>query len=127
MNPKSQQYIVTEAQLREVQTLVWGARMTSPDEPARFQALMDQIRRQPVEMSTEENNAMKNPIGTLLSYYGATPPSWAMYCEGQTLKREDYPELYEVLGHTYGGTGDEFNLPDYRETCGPIVMKVRPE
>jgi microcystin-dependent protein len=69
---------------------------------------------------------MKNPIGTLLQFApGASPPSWAMHCEGQTLKREDYPELYEILKHTYGGKDNEFQLPDYRETdLKDVVIKV---
>jgi len=70
---------------------------------------------------------LKNPVGTLLSYHGTQPPSWLMRCEGQTLRRQDYPELYEVLKYSYGGTGDEFRLPDYRETIyRETAIKVLP-
>ena len=36
-------------------------------------------------------------------------------CNGQSLSIEDYPELYAVIGTTFGHTGStHFNIPDYR-------------
>jgi microcystin-dependent protein len=37
-----------------------------------------------------------------------------MLCDGRTLQRADYPELFDVLGYLYGGSGETFSLPDYR-------------
>lgn len=42
------------------------------------------------------------------------PKDWAL-CEGQFLGVNDYPELYAVIGTTYGGNGvSSFALPDLR-------------
>lgn len=62
-------------------------------------------------------------------------PGWIV-CEGDTLQVEDYPDLWEVIGNTYGGDGAKtvngntktysgsFNLPDYRNRrlhgTGPV-------
>lgn len=35
-------------------------------------------------------------------------------CEGQALSKTDYPELYEIIGDTFGETSTTFNLPDLR-------------
>lgn len=37
-----------------------------------------------------------------------------MYCDGRPLSTAYYPELFAVLGYVYGGSGDSFNIPDYR-------------
>jgi hypothetical protein len=42
-------YLVTEEQLLELQVLVWGARMTNEGEPERFEALIQEIKRQPLQ------------------------------------------------------------------------------
>lgn len=42
------------------------------------------------------------------------PPGWAC-CDGQQLPVREYPELFSVLGTTYGGDGRQhFALPDLR-------------
>jgi len=37
-----------------------------------------------------------------------------MYCDGRSLPTYDYPELFAVLGYVYGGSGNQFLIPDYR-------------
>jgi hypothetical protein len=38
---------------------------------------------------------------------------FGLACNGALLKVKDYPELFSVLGYTYGsGTGDRFCVPD---------------
>lgn len=53
---------------------------------------------------------------------GASPPPSATYpleswgwtaCDGRSLDRYDYPELFAALGYLYGGSDPLFNLPDY--------------
>ncbi|HYW16010.1 MAG TPA: phage tail protein [Allosphingosinicella sp.] len=52
---------------------------------------------------------------------GASPPmtypleSWGWtVCDGRSLDRNDYPELFAALGNLYGGSDPQFKLPDYR-------------
>lgn len=52
--------------------------------------------------------------GTILAYGAiAAPPGWAL-CDGTMLKRAKYPQLYQVIGQSFGGKGDNFALPDLR-------------
>ena len=41
-------------------------------------------------------------------------------CEGQSLDITQYFMLFDVIGYSYGGSGSNFNLPDYRNRriCG---------
>lgn len=43
------------------------------------------------------------PIGTVIMYSGnGLPENW-LFCSGQTIFEDDYPELFAVIGRTYGG------------------------
>jgi microcystin-dependent protein len=37
-----------------------------------------------------------------------------MLCDGRTLLRSEYPELFGVIHHRYGGAGEQFAIPDLR-------------
>lgn len=56
------------------------------------------------------------PLGTVLSYAGNIIPRGFLVCNGASYKVADYPDLYAVIGNTYGGDTENFNVPDYRET-----------
>lgn len=49
--------------------------------------------------------ALTTPVGGIMSLYfsssPATPAGW-MDCDGRLLSCEHYPDLFAVLGHTYG-------------------------
>lgn len=56
------------------------------------------------------------PIGSILDYTGSSAPDKWMFPYGQALSRASYPEIFSVIGTTYGA-GDgatTFNLPDCR-------------
>jgi len=57
------------------------------------------------------------PIGTILSYGGATVPAKWLLCDGSQVNRVTYGSLFAILGTTYGaGDGSTtFNLPDLRQ------------
>lgn len=58
------------------------------------------------------------PIGVVLPFAGSGAPNGYLICDGQEISRTEYPELFKVIGTTYGeGDGSTtFNVPDYRET-----------
>lgn len=58
--------------------------------------------------------------GIIQMYAGSTPPSGWLVCDGSAISRSTYPELYSVIGTTYGaGDGTStFNLPDFRGRVG---------
>lgn len=55
------------------------------------------------------------PIGLVSAFAGSTAPSNYLLCQGQSVLRADYPELYAVIGVDYGTeSGTTFTIPDLR-------------
>ena len=52
------------------------------------------------------------PIGTVLSFAGQIAPHGYLLCNGASYKVADYPDLYAVIGNTYGGDTENFNVPN---------------
>lgn len=52
------------------------------------------------------------PPGSITSYAGSTIPSGWLLCDGSTLNKNDYPELFSAIGYIYGGTGNSFKIPN---------------
>ena len=66
---------------------------------------------------TDANIKKRMPAGTIIMYAGKTIPEGFLMCNGGAYSSSIYPELYAVIGTTYGtgegGTGGEdFNVPD---------------
>ena len=56
----------------------------------------------------------KLPAGTITMFAGSTAPAGWLICDGRSVSSTDFPELYAVIGTTYGGYGTNFQLPDLR-------------
>lgn len=54
------------------------------------------------------------PVGSMQMFAGSAAPFGYLLCQGQTVSKASYPALYGVIGYTYGGSGDNFKLPDFR-------------
>lgn len=61
------------------------------------------------------------PIGAIQSYGGETAPAGWLICDGSTVSRIEYAELFAVIGINFGeGDGETtFGIPDLRE-CVPV-------
>ncbi|MBI2519923.1 MAG: tail fiber protein [Bdellovibrio sp.] len=57
-----------------------------------------------------------NPPGTILAFAGTTAPEGYALCDGSTVSRTQYSQLFSVIGTAFGiGNGSTtFNLPDLR-------------
>ena len=56
------------------------------------------------------------PIGAYLSYPSQKAiPAGFLLADGRSLKKEEYAELFDVIGYTYGGSGDNFSLPNFAD------------
>ncbi|WP_103603467.1 phage tail protein, partial [Campylobacter concisus] len=56
------------------------------------------------------------PIGAYLSYPSQKAiPAGFMIADGRSLKKAEYTELFDVIGYTYGGSGDNFSLPNFAD------------
>lgn len=62
-----------------------------------------------------ENYLAQPPVGTVVAYAspGSVPAGWVL-CNGASLLTADYPNLFAVIGYTYGGSGGSFVVPDFR-------------
>lgn len=62
-------------------------------------------------------------IGNIIAYTGQSVPSGYLVCDGSAVGREEYPELFAVIGTTYG-SGDgltTFNIPNI---SGKVALGV---
>ena len=55
--------------------------------------------------------------GTIIMWAGSTsaPPKNFLICNGATVSRNTYPKLFDAIGYQYGGSGNNFRLPDLRD------------
>ena len=65
-------------------------------------------------------SATSVPLGAVIDYWGAVPPTGFLFPVGQAISRATYSDLFALIG-TAAGAGDgstTFNLPDYRGRVG---------
>jgi microcystin-dependent protein len=66
-----------------------------------------------------EQYASLIPVGTIVGYGSSVPPTGYLACNGATVNRVTYANLFAVIGERYGaGDGvSTFLLPDFRGRC----------
>lgn len=54
------------------------------------------------------------PSGSMTLWAGVvgSPPTGWLTCKGQSLSKTTYADLFAAIAYTYGGSGNNFNLPD---------------
>jgi microcystin-dependent protein len=60
------------------------------------------------------DNYILIPYGTIIQSAAVTVPTGWLLCDGASIARAIYLNLYNAIGYTYGGSGDNFNVPDIR-------------
>lgn len=63
-------------------------------------------------------------VGTIYPYAGTVAPDSFMICDGSALDKNEYPELFAVIGYIFGGSDDTFNIPDLR---GRTLVGLKPD
>ena len=53
-------------------------------------------------------------VGEIRLWPSATPPAGWKICDGSALDKNTYSALYNVIGTTYGGSGNNFYLPNFK-------------
>ena len=67
----------------------------------------------PSEMASAIASISTAPVGSIMLWGGIDIPQNWLLCDGEKYKVEDYPELYAVIGDTYGsGPTGFFNIPN---------------
>jgi len=59
-------------------------------------------------------NDIKSPVGIIIPFAGNTIPPSYLICDGRSLLKSEYSELFKVLGNKYGENSLNFNIPDLR-------------
>ena len=54
------------------------------------------------------------PIGTIIYFPSETAPAGWFICDGKSLDKNLYKDLYNIILYKFGGVGNNFNLPDLR-------------
>lgn len=54
------------------------------------------------------------PIGSMIDWCATSIPHGYLLCDGAAYSTTDYPELFEIIGYTYGGSSGTFQVPDMR-------------
>ncbi len=66
-------------------------------------------------------------VGEIRMFAGNFAPNGWMFCEGQTMPISENEVLFQLIGTTYGGDGEEtFNLPNLASRV-PIHMGTGPD
>lgn len=65
-------------------------------------------------LSTAIANIRTVPAGAVFYTAGPYIPTGYLEANGRGCSASVYPDLFAVIGHTYGGSGDTFYLPDLR-------------
>jgi hypothetical protein len=66
-------------------------------------------------MTRDPEMHFRVPIGLVTYWAGNALPAGFMDCAGQKLRIADHADLYNMIGHSYGGDTHEFCLPDLRK------------
>ena len=53
------------------------------------------------------------PSGVMVPFAGKTVPDGWLLCNGASLAKASYPDLFTAIGYTWGGSGNTFYLPNY--------------
>lgn len=70
------------------------------------------IRNGNVVGAVGDKNFSTAPIGTVLAYAGNEAPRGYLLADGASYPTTEYPDLYAVIGNTYGGDSTNFNVPN---------------
>ncbi len=84
-----------------------------------FTILTDKTNRQLLveiaSLRTQIASLQPAPIGSIMMWPSATIPANWQLCDGSSLSRKDYADLFTILGTTYGNNDDTtFKIPDMR-------------
>jgi len=56
-----------------------------------------------VDGRVKDQTGFVMPVGAVLPYAGSSPPEGWLLCDGSSLGTASYPDLFSVIGYTYGG------------------------
>lgn len=64
-------------------------------------------------------------IGVIQAFSGNIIPRGFLVCNGASYPTADYPDLYAVIGNTYGGDTENFNVPTVQPPALTMVYIIK--
>ena len=68
----------------------------------------------PSAFGTNQSVIPQLPAGAMIDFAGTSAPAGWLMCDGKSLPTATYPALFAAIGYSFGGSGANFNVPDYR-------------
>lgn len=65
--------------------------------------------------ASQSASGQVTPAGIMSPWGGAAAPDGWVLCDGGQYSKDSQPSLFLAIGYTYGGSGDTFNVPDFRD------------
>ncbi|MBX9704236.1 MAG: phage tail protein [Silvanigrellaceae bacterium] len=90
-----------------------------PKSTADLEKAIEALRTEILQIKTKANQTKKTfdgIVGQVVAYTSEKVPDGWLHCDGRAVAIKDYPELYKVIGNTYGTpiNSNDFKIPDYR-------------
>lgn len=107
---------LAETQAKESQTTASISEINAADSAQKAQTAAQNAAQDAINMLKDQ----LIPVGSGHEFYGDTPPTGYLFCDGMAVSRTDYAKLFAVIGTKYGaGDGSTtFNLPNRRSRVG---------
>lgn len=84
-------------------------------ETATFRLLLDEVKVNPIYFTIGDAIASPQAAGFVHAWSGTTDLDGWFICDGRSLPRASYPELFTNIGTAFGAPdGAHFNIPDFR-------------
>ena len=64
------------------------------------------------------------PVGTITMFYGSKIPEGWLECNGQELKKTEYPTLYDIICENKDDSSETFKLPELNNNIPKIKMII---
>jgi microcystin-dependent protein len=62
-----------------------------------------------------------SPIGSIIIHAGSSAPTGWLLCDGTSYPTTTHPNLFNTIGHQFGGSGLNFNVPNLK---GKVVVGI---
>jgi len=62
----------------------------------------------------KDKTGLVMPVGSILPYAGGAAPEGWLLCDGTSRDNNEYKDLFDVIEYKYGGSGNNFSLPNLK-------------
>ena len=106
-NPNSPATVAyVQTQIAPINTQITNLNNTANSLQASILALQNQ--------ATLIEGQLPNIVGSIIMVMSNDVPPYTLLCDGSSVSTTTYADLFAVIGYNYGGSGANFNLPNFQ-------------